>query len=50
MMQTDDSRQRQEHEGLGEKAHRVGTRHLGLGFLALLFLIFLVSWCSLPAR
>jgi hypothetical protein len=38
----------QEQQGLGEKARRVGMRHLVVGFLVLLLLLFLISWCSLP--
>ncbi len=45
-----DNREGQENEVVGEKARRVGLRHLGLGFLGLLLLILLISWCSLPGR
>lgn len=37
-----------DRERLDEKARKAGTRHMILGFLALLVLLFLVSWCSLP--
>lgn len=33
---------------LDEKARRAGTRHMVMGFLILLVVLFLVSWCSLP--
>jgi hypothetical protein len=49
-MEIPDDRERQEHEVVGEKARRVGMRHLGLGFLGLLLLLLLMSWCSLPGR
>lgn len=50
MRQTDNQSEKQEHEVGGEKARRAAIRHLGVGFLALLFLLFLISWCSLPGR
>ena len=49
-MGASDNREGQEHEVVGEKARRVGLRHLVLGFLVCLLLLFLISWCSLPAR
>ncbi len=49
-MGTSDDREGQEHEVGGEKTRRVGLRHLGLGFVACLLVLFLISWCSLPAR
>ncbi|MCZ6551685.1 MAG: hypothetical protein O6926_09830 [candidate division NC10 bacterium] len=49
-MRIDSESEGHEQEGLAEKTRRVGTRHLVLGFLILLFLLFLVSWCSLPGR
>ena len=47
-MDTNDNRQG--HGVVGEKMRRVGLQHLGLGFLACLLILFLISWCSLPAR
>ncbi len=47
-MRIDNSSEGHEREGLGEKARRAGTRHLVRGFLIVVFLLFLVSWCSLP--
>jgi hypothetical protein len=49
-MGVSDNREGQEHEMAGEKTRRVGLRHLVLGFLALVLLLLLISWCSLPAR
>lgn len=45
-----DDREGQEQEALAEKARRVGTRHMVLGFLILLLLLFLLAWCSVPGR
>ena len=47
-----DSRNREEHEeeGLGDKARKVGIRHMLLGFLILLLLLFGIAWCSMPAQ
>jgi hypothetical protein len=50
VMGINDNREGQGHEVVGEKTRRVGLRHLGLGFLALLLLLLLISWCALPAR
>jgi hypothetical protein len=47
-MRNDNSSEGHEREVLDEKARRAGTRHMILGFLTLLLLLFLVSWCSLP--
>ena len=46
-----DSGDREEHqeEGLGDKARKVGARHMLLGFLMLLLLLFGIAWCSMPA-
>ncbi|MEA3509079.1 MAG: hypothetical protein U9R33_01220 [candidate division NC10 bacterium] len=49
-MRIDEDREDQEQEVLGEKARRVGTRHLLIGFLGLLLLMFLLAWCSMPGR
>jgi hypothetical protein len=49
-METRDNREGQGHEVAGAKTRRVGLRHLGLGFLALVLLLLLMSWCSLPVR
>jgi hypothetical protein len=35
--------------GVDAKTRRAGTRHLVMGFLILLVLLFLISWCSLPS-
>ena len=40
----------EEEERLGKRARRVGVRHMLLGFLLLLFLLFFMAWCSVPAR
>jgi hypothetical protein len=39
-----------QEEKLGERSRRVGMRHLLLGFLLILFLLFVTAWCSLPGR
>ncbi|MFQ5802107.1 MAG: hypothetical protein ACE5JQ_04325 [Candidatus Methylomirabilales bacterium] len=49
MMRASEDREEQE-ERLGERARRVGARHMLLGFLLLLFLLFVIAWCSLPGR
>jgi hypothetical protein len=49
-MRDPDDREAGEAEGLTRQARRAGLRHLILGFLTLLFLLFVISWCSLPAR
>lgn len=49
-MRIDEDREDQKQEVLAEKARRVGTRHLLLGFLCLLLLLFLLAWCSMPGR
>jgi hypothetical protein len=49
-MQTGRDSEKPEKEELGPKARRAGVRHLLLGFLALLAILFLISWCSLPVR
>ncbi|MFQ5847885.1 MAG: hypothetical protein ACE5IQ_09505 [Candidatus Methylomirabilales bacterium] len=50
MMRIDDSPEEQEPERLPEKAREVGIRHMVLGFLVLLVLLFVLAWCSLPGR
>ncbi|MFQ5656890.1 MAG: hypothetical protein ACE5G5_05070 [Candidatus Methylomirabilales bacterium] len=47
-MRIDEDGEDQEQDVLGEKARRVGTQHLFLGFLGLLLLLFLLAWCSMP--
>lgn len=49
MMRVSKDREEQE-ERLGEEARKVGTRHMFLGFLLLIFLLFVIGWCSLPGR
>ncbi len=49
MMRASKDRGEQE-ERLGEEARKVGTRHMFLGFLLLIFLLFVIGWCSLPGR
>ncbi len=48
MRRMDENSEGQGREVLPEEARRVGTRHMVLGFLVLLILLFLISWCSLP--
>lgn len=49
MMRVSKDREEQE-ERLGEEARKVGTRHMFLGFLLLILLLFVIGWCSLPGR
>ncbi len=47
-MRSDNDSEDRDQGALEAKARRAGTRHLVLGFLTILLLLFLVSWCSLP--
>jgi hypothetical protein len=48
-MQVDNDSEGHNQEVLGEKARRAGARHMVLGFVMLLILLFMVSWCALPS-
>lgn len=49
-MGVDEGRDERGDEVLTARAKRAGIRHMFLGFLLLLLLLFTISLCSLPGR
>ncbi len=50
MMRDGGGPEAEEPRGLTKEARKAGVRHMLVGFLILVLLLFLISWCSLPGR